>query len=57
MANKEYVSIFVLRETRDKLKIKTTQVGYPSMVSLLEALSEKTSGEIRQFLSKLRVIE
>lgn len=46
MANKEYVSIFVSRETRNRLKKKAVQLGYPSMLAMLEAFSRKKKGDL-----------
>lgn len=41
MSSKEYVSIFVKKETRDRIKQKAIKLGFPSMVAFLEWVSKK----------------
>lgn len=50
MASKEYVSIFVSKETRKRLKTKAVQSGFPSMIVFLEVISKVSVEKLRTVL-------
>ena len=50
MANKEYVALFVERETRNRIKKLAITLGYPSMIAFVKSLSTTSSVELRELL-------
>lgn len=52
MSDKQYRSIFVKTETKDKIKIQATKLNFPSMVDYLEKLSNTPLNRLEELRNK-----
>ena len=50
MANKEYVALFVERETRNRIKKLAIILGYPSMIALIKSVSTTPFAKLKELL-------
>lgn len=52
MSAKEYRSIFVKTETRNKIKVQAVKLGFPSMIDYLEMIASSPINKLKEVLAE-----